>query len=179
MVSLLSRLTAPIPFPASHAAVAQAEPSPTQTLLGEMHATQAELIATLRGLQQSVALNHDALVRLAEPHQAIQGAIQAVAAPHLEAPKSRNQAIAAFLARWTTPVLQVMLGAAILAAGIMIMEIPLIAMGATYIVVGLGIIITLLASSGAPHPLDSLKHYFERRHTADDKPEITTEPEVS
>lgn len=184
MSSLITRFLlppstpSPAPAYAAQAPAHSADPALielTQSLLNSMHATHVELIDTLKSLRYAVDVNHQTLLRQAEPFDALHGAIQAVAAPRLAPAPSRGAAIAAFLVRWTTPVLQILLGATLVVAGTTIGEVALIAMGAANIVVGVGIIITMVASDSAPHPLDALKHYFERRHTPPEKPELYTE----
>ncbi len=69
---------------------------------------------------------------------------------------TRLQKIAAVINRWALPVMQVMLGAAILTVGVHTMDISIMVLGAMTCATGLAVCITLVAGLLAHHPLDDL-----------------------
>jgi hypothetical protein len=82
---------------------------------------------------------------------------------------TRMQAIATVINRWALPVVQVLLGAAVLAVGVTTMEISIMVIGATMCATGLALCLTLLAGCLAPHPLDAVKEFVQRRQQHDPK----------
>lgn len=82
----------------------------------------------------------------------------------------RAQKFAAAVHKWTLPVVQVLLGAAVIVVGASVMEISILVMGATMCATGLALCATLLAGMVAPHPLDRVRKFLDRRQPRD--PEI-------
>ena len=125
---------------------------------------QDVLIQTLQGLPDAIGA---AVSKANAPMQDLlllaQNAVK-------QRPPTRVQAIAAAVNRWALPVVQVLLGAAVLAVGVTTMEISIMVIGATMCATGLALCITLLAGCLAPHPLDSVKEFVQRRHQHDPKP---------
>ena len=95
-----------------------------------------------------------------------------VVAKTLVAPKplTTGQKIAAAVHKWALPVVQVLLGAAILVVGITSMDIPIMVVGATTCATGLAISITLLAGALTPHPIDRVKELLQRKQSRDPEP---------
>jgi hypothetical protein len=85
-------------------------------------------------------------------------------------PLTTGQKIAAAVHKWALPVVQVLLGAAILVVGITSMDIPIIVIGATTCATGLAISVTLLAGALAPHPIDRVKELLQRKQSRDPEP---------
>lgn len=85
-------------------------------------------------------------------------------------PLTMGQKIAAAIHKWALPVMQVLLGAAILVVGITSMDIPIMVVGATTCATGLAISITLLAGALAPHPIDRVKELLQRKQSRDPEP---------
>jgi hypothetical protein len=81
--------------------------------------------------------------------------------------QTRMQSIATAINRWALPVVQVLLGAAVLAVGVTTMEISIMVIGATMTATGLALCVTLLAGMLAPHPLDAVKEFLHRKHKPD------------
>lgn len=132
--------------------------------------------SAMLSVQHATDHNAAAMQQLAAPNRAIHGAMLAAVSAPAKMPRTRWQIAANIIKVWTMPVLQVLMGAAVVTVGVLAMDIPLIVMGCTFVVAGLGAGIVLLASSVAPHPLDATKQLFERKPHAPDNP--TLKPEL-
>lgn len=149
---------------------AAAEPS-TPSSLNQIAARPRAVQNYECALERTIAGLPDAFGKaVAEATQPMQEVLHLAKTMVQEHKPSRTQAIAAVINRWALPVVQVLLGAAVVAVGVVIMEISIIVLGATMCATGLALCITLMAGILAPHPLDAVKEFVERRQERDPEP---------